>query len=634
MRVTSSRNVLLCAALIFLGLAATARAEPFDIQAHYDKAEYRIPMRDGVALFTAVYTPKDPAQRYPILMTRTPYSIEPYGPQKIHEWKALAPAESFLRDGYIFVLQDVRGRYKSEGEREDFRPLRTSRRDTDETTDTYDTIEWLIHHVARNNGRVGLWGISYAGWYTMMGILEPHPALKAASPQATTGDPFLGDDFHSNGAFELMGVTWMHYMNRSGQARGELAESDDDYKEPYGGFGLPWAYRTLLAAGPTDQWDTRHFGGQLGRQWANVLAHPNDDEYWRQRTLLEPLKNIKLPVLNVSGWFDTFDLFGQMATYKAIERQVPHNASTLVAGPWRHGGWRRDDGSYLGDIQFGAKTSEYFKENIALPFFQRHLKNKGEWSAPEAVVFETGGNAWHRFEQWPPASVSKQNLYLRAGGGLSFDAPTQDSADVADEYLSDPAKPVPHTSKITADPDMPNWRIEDQRLDSTRPDVLTYETPVLDRDITIAGPIPVRLFASTSGTDSDWVVKLIDIYPDKEPAATIAAGNLDMAGYQMLVGVEVMRGRYRKSFEHPEAMTPGEITPIGFDILDRFHTFKKGHRIGVHVQSSFFPFIDRNPQTFVDIYHARPEDYRKATQRISRSAALPSHLELPVLEQH
>ena len=621
------RALLLCAGFIFLGLAGEASTEPFDVRAHYDKAEYRIPMRDGVKLFVAVYTPNDKSQRYPILMQRTPYSIRSYGPQNFHDGEALAPGESFLRDGYIFVLQDVRGRYKSEGEWEDFRPLRTNPRETDETTDTYDTIEWLIRHVAPNNGRVGLWGISYDAWYTTMGIIEPHPALKAASPQATTGDLFVGDDFHLNGAFDLMSVTWAHYMNQSAQARGERAEMP----RPKETFGEPWAYRVYLAAGPTDQWDGKHFGGQLGRQWANVLSHPNYDEFYRRRNMLEPLKNIRLPVLNVSGWFDTFDLYGEMATYKAIERQVPHNASTLVVGPWRHGGWQSEDGTHLADIQFGSKTSKYFQENIAFPFFQRYLKDKGDWSAPEAVVFETGGNIWHRFEQWPPANVTKKSLYFRAGGGLSYAAPTEDSADASDEYLSDPAKPVPHSTKITADPD-DNWRIEDQRLDSTRPDVLTYETPVLDHDVTIAGPVGVSLFASTSGTDSDWVVKLIDIYPDDEPAVKTESGEVKMAGYQMLVGVQVMRGRYRKSFEHPEPMKPGEATPIAFDILDRLHTFKKGHRIGVHVQSSFFPFIDRNPQTFVDIYHARPEDYRKATQRISLSVALPSHLELPVLE--
>ncbi len=631
MRATSSHRrgaVLALCTFAFLCLAGEGRAEPFDVRAHYDKAEYRIAMRDGVHLFTTVYTPKDTSQRYPLLMRRTPYSVESYGPQKFHDWLALAPSEAFLREGYIFVLQDARGRYKSEGDWEDFRPLRTSRRDTDETTDTYDTIEWLLRHVQRNNGRVGLWGISYDAWYTMMGLIEPHPALNAASPQATTGDLFLGDDLHFNGAFQLMIVNWVLYMNQSARARGEQAEM----KLPEDTFGQPWAYRAFLEAGPTAEWDAKHFGNGLGPQWANVLSHPDYDEFWRRRNMLEPLKDIRVPVLNVSGWFDTFDLFGQMATYKAIERQVPRNASTLVAGPWRHGGWQLDDGGHLGDIQFGSRTSEYFQEQIALPFFQRHLKGKGDWAAPEAVVFETGGNAWHRFDQWPPANVTKKSLYLRAGGRLSYDAPADTSADARDEYVSDPAKPVPHSTKITADAN-DNWRIEDQRLNSTRPDVLVYESPVLEQDVTIAGPVGVRLFASTSGTDSDWIVKLVDIYPGDTPAEKKESGEVRMAGHQMLVGVEVMRGRYRESFEHPRAMKPDEPTPIAFDILDRFHTFRKGHRIAVHVQSSFFPFVDRNPQTFVDIYHARPEDYRKATQRISRSASMASHLELPVLEE-
>ena len=417
MRATPSRAraLLLCVAFLFLELEGVAFAEPFDLKTHYDKAEYRIPMRDGVNLFVAVYAPKDKSQRYPILMTRTPYSIRHYGPQDFHDWKELAPGESFLRDGYIFVLQDVRGRYKSEGEWEDFRTLRTNPHETDETTDTYDTIEWLIHHIAGNNGRVGLWGISYDAWYTVMGIIEPHPALKAASPGATTGDLFIGDDFHVNGAFDLMSVTWAYLMNQTAQARGEHAENAKTYIEAYRSFGAPWAYRVYLAAGSADQLDAKYFGGQLGRQWANVLSHPNYDEFWRRHNMLEPLKKIRVPVLNVTGWFDTFDLYGEMATYKAIERQVPHNASTLVAGPWRHGGWQSDDGTHLGDIQFGSKTSEYFQENIILPFFQRYLKDKGGWNAPEAVVFETGGNAWHHFDQWPPANVTKKSLFFRAG---------------------------------------------------------------------------------------------------------------------------------------------------------------------------------------------------------------------------
>ena len=633
MQAARSRNhvLFLCAALLSLGCAAVAHAAPFNIRAHYNKAEYRIPMRDGVKLFVAVYTPKDQSRRYPILMTRTPYCIRSYGLKNIHSWKDLAPAEAFLRDGFIFVLQDVRGRYKSEGEFEHFRPLRTSAQETDETTDTYDTIEWLIHHVAGNNARVGLWGISYPGWYTMMGLIDPHPALKAASPQATTGDAFIGDDLHWNGALDLMGMTWVHDMYQSQQARGEraeLAEKPDSFST----FGDPWAYRAYLAM-PIDRLDTPEFGGEHGPLWANIVAHPDYDQFWRRRNLLEPLKNIRLPVLNVGGWFDTFDLYGQLETYKAIERQVPHNASTLVVGPWRHGGWHKDDGSQLGDIQFGSETSEYFQRKIVLPFFQRYLKDGGDWSAPEAVVFETGGNAWHRFDQWPPANVTKKNLYFRAGGSLSYDAPTEESSDASDEYVSDPARPVPHSMKITANPD-DNWRVEDQRLWSTRPDVLTYETPILDHDVTIAGPVRVDLVASTSGTDSDWVVKLIDIFADDAASVKSASGEVRMAGYQMLVGVDLMRGRYRTSFEHPEPMKSGEPTPVVFDMLDRFHTFKQGHRIGVQIQSSFFPFLDRNPQTFVNPYQARPEDYRKATQRIMRSTALASHLELPVLELH
>lgn len=618
----AKRSARLLAALVVGSLAAAAlptHAEGFDVGAAYEKSEHQIVTRDGTKLFTIVYTPKDKSKRYPILLRRTPYSVAPYGAGRIHEWRALAPAEAFLREGYIFVMQDVRGRYKSEGQWDNYHLLRQDKKGTDETTDTYDTIEWLLRNVRGHNGRVGQWGISHDGWFTVMGMIHPHPALKAASPQATTGDAFFGDDFHHNGAFILQILSWIKYMGDSSAARADQAEMK---LAPFD-YGTPWAYEFFLNAGPTDGIEAKYFGGNLEKQWRETIEHPDYDDYWKRRNALEPLVNIKVPVLNVTGWYDTFDPYGSLATYKAIEQKNPRNSSTLVAGPWRHGGWLSDDGSKLGDVEFGSKTSEYFQQEVIFPFFQHYLKDKGDWGATEAVMFETGNDAWHRYEQWPPKGVASQSLYLQAKSRLSFAKPSDANADACDEYVSDPAKPVPYTSKIDFENNH-TWRLDDQRLDSTRPDVLTFESAPLEQDLTIAGPIGMELFASTSGTDSDWFVKLIDVYP----------GNAEkLPGYQRLIGMDVMRGRYRNSFSAPEAMKPGEVTRIHFDILDKFHTFKKGHRLRVHVQSSFFPYIDRNPQTFVpNIYRAQPQDYRKATQRVCRSAQFASHLVLPVLK--
>lgn len=620
------RSILGLITLCFF--AAAVRAEPSAASLawpdDYEKKEYLIPMRDGVRLWTIVHSPKDTSRKYPVLLRRTPYSATSAGDPAIPQ-STLAPANEFLRNGYIFVIQDVRGRYRSEGEWQDFRPLRQDRRGIDETTDTYDTIEWLLREIPNHNGRVGQWGISYDGWYTVMGMIDPHPALRAASPQATSGDLFVGDDYHHNGAFILMILDWAEHMSSSARARGER------YAEQLPGFdsGTSWAYEFFLKAGPTSELNEKYFGGRLGPVWTDVIQHPDYDDYWRRRNALTPLKNIKVPVLNVMGWFDTFDPYGAMATYQAIERSTPKNRSTVVAGPWRHGGWSWDSGAVLGDIEFGSKTGEHYRQQVALPFFEYHLRGTPGWKSPEAIMFATGSNTWHALEQWPPKTISQTPLYLGANGSLSLQAPSAE-LEAFDSYLSDPGKPVPFSTQIT-NVAIPEWRIADQRLDSTRPDVLTYESEPLARDLTIAGPISVELFASTSGTDSDWVVKLIDVFPRDPPETAKSPGGATLAGYQMLVGMDLMRGKYRNGFSKPVPMTPGEVTPIRFDILDKFHTFKQGHRIRVHVQSSFFPYIDRNPQTFTNIYSARAEDYRAATQKIHRSTRYPSRLSLPVL---
>jgi putative CocE/NonD family hydrolase len=609
---------VLCAAATAIG--ANEPAPPtFDVKAHYDKREVQIPMRDGVKLHTVIYTPRDQSQRYPILLMRTPYSAGPYGADEFRPPERLAPGDDFLRDGYVFVLQDGRGTHKSEGEWVNLMPVRKDPKGTDETTDNYDTIEWLVRNVPRNNGRVGQWGISHPGWYTVMGMVEPHPALKAVSPHATTYDAFEGDDTHRHGAFALVEVDWWYRMSlMTGPDRFSIGNDKVESID----FGTPWNYEWYLNAGPIDQLNERHFGGRMRQIWHDIIEHPDYDEFWEERNVRKHLRNVRLPVLNVMGWFDAYDPYGAVATYQAIEEQNPRNQSTLVAGPWNHGGWRREDGTKLGDIPFGSRTSEHFQRDIIFPFFQRHLKGRGNYQPPEAIAFDTGGNRWHELDHWPPRGVQGTKLYLREEGRLTFEAPGA-PADAYDSYESDPAKPVPYTAAIRRDMGQ-DYQTEDQRFAYSRPDVLTYQSPVLERDVTIAGSIPVQLFASTTGTDSDWFVKLIDVYPNDAPGK--------LAGYQMLLGYEVMRGKYRESFAKPVPMVPDEVTPIRFQIRDKFHTFRKGHRIMVQVQSTYFPMIDRNPQVFTNIYRAKPQDFRKATQKVYRTAASASHLVLPVVD--
>ncbi len=629
MSINSNRRQIIALVLLLPGIVAVSSLRAlreFDVKAHYDKSEQMIAMRDGVKLFTVIYSPKDKSQQYPLLLVRTPYSAAPYGVDAFPSPERMAPSEDFLRDGYIFVFQEGRGTHKSEGEYLDLRPIRTTTKDTDETTDTHDSIDWLVKHVPGNNGRVGQWGISHPGWYTVMGMAQPHPALKAASPQATTFDAFIGDDSHHNGAFNLILLDWAYLMS------GATAPDRHTSKDPWPGFdlGAPWAYEFFLNAGPTDKLNEKYFGGRLTRVWEDVLAHPDYDEFWERRNVRKALAHVTVPVLNVMGWFDAWDPYGAMATYQAIEELNPKNQSTLVAGPWSHGGWRRTDGSTLGDVHFGSKTSEYFQQQIVFPFFQYHLKGKGAWSPAEAIVFETGANRWRQLAQWPPSKVVKKNIYFHDDGRLTFEAPDARGKGY-DSYVSDPSRPIPFTQEIRTDRGA-NHMTADQRYAFTRPDVLTYRSETLAADITIAGPVLVNLFASTSGTDSDWFVKLIDVYPGDAPDNENDPKGVKMGAYQMLLGFNVMRGKYRNSFSKPEPMVADKVTPISFNILDRFHTFKKGHRIMVQVHSSWFPLFDRNPQIFTNIYRAQKSDYQKATQRVYRSNQAPSHLVLPIVE--
>ena len=495
-------------------------------------------------------------------------------------------------------------------------------KDTNAITDNYDTIDWLIKNVANHNGRVGQWGVSADGWETVMGMINAHPALKASSPQASPADMFIGDDWHHNGAFRIMYT--FNWMSMAGRAREGPTEQ---MPTPFG-FDEPWGYRFFMRAGPAIDMNERLLEGKVPT-WDDFTKHGNYDDYWQDQNVLRYLKGITHPVLNVAGWFDAEDFYGPMSIYSTIEKASPENKSTLVVGPWRHGGWGLPDGDSLGDQEFGSMTSLYFQRVLQRPFFRYHLKDEGEWNAAEAVVFETGTNEWRSFDTWPPEGTVPRNLYLQAGGKLSFEATTDSSAEAYDSYVSDPEKPVPFTAEMINRLGH-TWMIEDQRFTATRPDVLVYESDVLTEDLTIAGPILADLQVSTSGTDSDWIVKLIDVFPNGRSEGGSKPRASRNRGAQMLLSGEIMRGKFRNSLSDPEPMAPGEITPVKINLPERFHTFKKGHRLMVQIHSTWFPAYDRNPQQFMDIYSAKPSDYKKATQKVYRSAKASTHLVLPI----
>lgn len=586
--------------------------------ANYTKHEYQIPMRDGVKLFTQVYIPKDTSQQYPFLLFRTPYSIRHYGPRNYRG--ALGPNNMYAEEGFIFVYQDVRGKFQSEGEFVVMKPHHRNKQgpqDTDESSDTYDTIEWLLRNIPNHNGRVGQWGISYPGFQTVMGMIEAHPALKASSPQASPADMWIGDDFHHNGAFRLMYTFgWL-----SGNARvrsGSSASSSGRFE-----YGTPDGYQFFLDLGPVSNVDKKYFHQQVPT-WNEYMTHGDYDKYWQKQDVLQYLTDITHPILNVAGWFDAEDFYGPMSIYYTIEEKNPENQSTLVVGPWLHGGWARMGGDYLGEIDFGQKTGVYYRENIELPFFNYYLKDKGKPEFPEAIVFETGSNQWSTYDHWPPKEASESVIYLAANGKISFEPPVEDGSDT---YTSDPDKPVPWSSEIRINQGH-LWMIEDQRFAARRPDVLVYQSDVLDHDITIAGPIIANLYVSSTGTDADFIVKLIDVLPGDAPRNR---NDMYMGDFQMLVGGDVFRAKYRNSFEHPEPLVPGEVTKIEYDLRDKYHCFQIGHKIMIQIQSTWFPVIDLNPQKFIDIYHATEEDFQKAIHTIHRSEKYPSHLKIKII---
>jgi len=611
--------------LTFQSGCGSAQAR-YSVRDNYTKTEVSIAMRDGKKLYTVIFAPKDASKSYPILMERTPYSV-PYGPDNFPG--SIGPSAHFAESGYIVVYQDVRGRYMSEGDYVNMRPQLGSshgRTDIDESTDTYDTIDWLIHNVPHNNGKVGMWGISYPGFYAAVGAVHAHPALKAVSPQAPIADWFLGDDDHHNGAFYLMdnfswdfdsGFDWP----RSGPSRSQPS--------PGLRYNSSDAYQFYLDLGPLSNGNARYFHSAIPF-WNELMEHGTYDAYWQARNLLPHIRDIRPAILTVGGWFDAEDFYGPLHIFKTIERTSPVTQNFLVVGPWPHGGWAGGDRSSFGDIPFRSATAAAYRDEIEFPFFNRYLKDTGEWKEPKARVFATGSNRWLSFDSWPPRDLHTQSLYFSAGRALSAVQPRAfPAAESYDSYVSDPAHPVPYIATASKGIRRDStYMIADQRFAADRPDVLTYKTEPLEKDMTVVGPITADLFVSTTGTDADWIVKVIDVYPADAPDSESATGKTRMADYEMLVRADVMRGKFRNSFEKPEPFVPGKVTKLKFDLPDVCHTFRKGHRLMVQVQSSWFPLVDRNPQTFGDIAKASAADFHPATQRLCHSVNYPSRIVL------
>lgn len=615
-------------AIVLLFVTSTLFAQQTDsayVRQNYTKIERLIPMRDGIKLFTSIYIPKDKDKKYPFLLNRTPYTVSPYGENNYKTSLGNFPAE--MRAGFIFVYQDVRGKWMSEGEFDDIRPHvanKKSKKDIDESSDTYDTIDWLLKNIKNNNGRVGIYGISYPGFYSTTSLPGAHPALKAVSPQAPVTDWFIGDDFHHNGVLFLNDA--FSFMSTFGVPRPKPITPDKGPK----GFKFPIQdnYRFYLEAGSVKNLKEKYFADSI-RFWNNLFAHPNLDNFWKARNIEPHLTKVKPAVMVVGGFFDAEDAYGTFATYKSIEKQNPGANNILVAGPWFHGGWTRGNGSSFGDINFGQPTSTYYQENFELPFFKYYLKDEGSFNPAEANIFVTGSNEWKRFSAWPPVETEQKALYFHPNGKLSFDKVQR--TDSWDEYVSDPNAPVPYQEGIQARRTR-EYMIDDQRFAARRPDVKVYQTELLTEDITLAGPVLANLVVSTTGTDADYVVKLIDVYPENSPPPSPNPRNIIMGGYQMLVRGEIMRGKYRNSFEKPEPFVPGMVTKVNYALPDVAHTFKKGHRIMVQVQNSWFPLADRNPQKFMDIYQADPADFQKATHRIFHDVNNASALKLTILK--
>jgi putative CocE/NonD family hydrolase len=618
------KMTVLLAGVLLLAFAAGAQEEQSskqDLPKLFARTEAMIPMRDGVKLRTEIYTPREAREPLPMLMIRTPYGVSG-GP---HAYSRFLNGDGHLyADGYIFVYQDIRGRYGSGGNFEMNRPVHDPKdpNGVDESTDTYDTIEWLVKNVPSNNGRVGIRGVSYDGFLAAMAMVNPHPALKAVSEQACMGDAWMGDDFFHNGAFRLSyGFEYAALMETT----------RENFTFQFNEFDL---YNWYLRLGPLSNVNALYFHGKLPT-WNNFVAHPSYDDFWKIHAVESALKEATVPNLNVAGWWDQEDFYGPMRTYENLEKTDGKHLNYLVVGPWNHGGWAGGAGNTLGQIQFWSNTAEYFRKNVEAPWFAYWLHDKGSLPLKESLLFQTGSDTWTRFDAWPPLEAQKRNLYFVEGGKLSFEAPKNDGTEAFDSYISDPAHPVPYRHRpvdMTYPHDHPGgwytWLVEDQRFVENRSDVLTWQTDDLREDVTLAGQVTARLFASTTGTDSDWVVKLIDVYPQK------VENDWKLSGYELMIADEIFRGRYRRSYEKPEAIATGEVIPYTINLHTADHVFKKGHRIMVQVQSTWFPLYDRNPQKFVpNIFEAKDSDYQKATQRVYRSKEFPSSVEISVVPE-
>ena len=580
----------------------------------YIRKEVYIPMRDGIKLHAVIFTPKNQTEKLPFLIERTPYGVNGYpSPEKFGYIKDMA------EEGYIFVFEDIRGRYLSEGKYEMMRMSRDKKdpKAIDESSDTYDTIDWLLKNMPDNNGKAGLYGISYDGWTTIIAASDPHPALVAASEQATPSDMFLNDDLHHNGAVRLSYAFEYAFME-------EISKTDSLFQ-----FGNYDTYDWYLKLGPLSNLNDKYIHGKLP-SWNDYIAHPDYDDFWKRQSLTYRLDSPRLAIQHVSGWWDQEDMVGPQSAYQALEKNDKQHRNFIVLGPWRHGGWAGGDGSSLGNIKFdGQNTASYFRKEIQAKWFAWYLKGKGDGNFAEAISFQTGSNTWKNYTAWPPKESTIKNIYFHANGKLSFNPPSATEGKF-DSYVSDPAKPVPYRARPIEETYGPGsrwyfWLTEDQRFVDNRPDVLTWQTDTLTSDVTVTGNLLAQLYAATSGTDADWVVKLIDVYPQEYKK------ELKMSGYELMIAADVLRGRYRKGFTKPEPATPGKVEQYDIDLHGIDHVFKKGHKIMVQVQSTWFPIIDRNPQKYVpNIYKAKAEDYVKATEYIYHTIGAASSIALPV----
>jgi putative CocE/NonD family hydrolase len=608
-------------------LACDARSQDEDpeyrIEDHYTKHEYQIPMRDSVVLYTAVYAPKDTSRTYPILLQRTPYSCAPYGADNYPQF--VYPSQYLWEEGYLMACQDVRGRYMSEGQYDNMRPHVPGDAAIDESSDTYDTIEWLINNVPGNSGKVGILGISYPGFYAAAALPEAHPALVASSPQAPISD-FFFDDFHHHGAYTQ--AYWLITPVFGYQHEGPTTDQWflPHFNRPY----TPDSYKFYMELGPLK--NSSAYYGEDNFFWQQLVEHPNYDEFWQARNILPHLKGVNTAIMTVGGWYDAEDLYGPLNVYRSLERENPGLFNVLVMGPWGHGDWARDlDPHMIGDIYYGEGISDWYRREVEAPFFRHFLKGEGEPLSFEALTFDTGRKEWQEFDHWPPQGAAPLRFYLRDGEVLSQEPPATGEGQYT-EYVSDPNEPVPHTDQIRVVITPRRYMNEDQRFAERRPDVIEFQTGILEEDVTLAGDIVARLEVSTTGTDADWVVKLIDVYPDSERNSEHTPEHIRLSAYQQMVRSEIIRGRFRNSYEHPEPFVPGEVTEVTLPLQDVLHTFKAGHRIMVQIQSTWFPLFDRNPQKYVDnIFEADEEDFIKATHRVYHAPGNASYVEVKVL---